>query len=145
MRANANWLVASSVALVLSGVAPAATADETWLPLDLFGGFPTSLAVDPVQPANVYVAVTDLLYKSTDGGASWSDASSGLGEFGAYGIDLAPSDPSTLYVVAHFKDVYRSQDAAATWQQRHGCEECGVGAPGRGGGRSRRSRADLRL
>ncbi len=130
MRANVCWVLASSVALVLTGVAPAASADETWLPLDLFGGIPTSLAYDPSQPATVYAAVADRLYKSADGGASWADSGNGLGEFGAYGVDVAPSQPSMVYVVAGFQDVYRSLDAAATWQQRHTCEDCGIGLLG---------------
>jgi photosystem II stability/assembly factor-like uncharacterized protein len=61
------------------------------------------------------------LYKSTDGGASWTQISGhgfpvdGLGKIG---LAVAPSDPNRVYAIVDAKagGLYRSDDAGATWK-----------------------------
>ncbi len=63
------------------------------------------------------------LYKSTDGGAHWTNISSHAGLpqelLGKIGIAVAPSAPSTLYATIQAKDggVFRSDDGGATWRR----------------------------
>jgi photosystem II stability/assembly factor-like uncharacterized protein len=67
------------------------------------------------------------LFKSTDGGASWTeiDAKSGQGlppkPWGRVAVAVAPSKPNTIYAVVEAeipKDgLYRSDDGGKTWQQ----------------------------
>jgi hypothetical protein len=76
------------------------------------------------------------LYKSTDGGATWSfihngsaDATTCTGsaeEFanttacsprGVRRIALDPSDPNTVYAASYARGIWRSNDAGATWTQ----------------------------
>jgi photosystem II stability/assembly factor-like uncharacterized protein len=61
------------------------------------------------------------LYKSTDGGRSWS-ALRGNGfashDVGKIGLAVAPSDPNRVYAIVDAKDggLYRSDDAGANWR-----------------------------
>ena len=63
------------------------------------------------------------LYKSTDGGAHWSNISrrSGLpgGVLGRIGVDVAASNPNIVFAIVQAKDggVFRSADAGATWKR----------------------------
>ena len=59
------------------------------------------------------------LYKSTDGGATWTQLhglpTDGLGKIG---LAVAPSDPNRVYAIVDAKagGLYRSDDAGATWK-----------------------------
>jgi photosystem II stability/assembly factor-like uncharacterized protein len=63
------------------------------------------------------------VFKSTDGGASWSEANFGLpgftlpdpGRNGYYALTFNPADPDQLYLGIFGYGVYRSDDGAATW------------------------------
>lgn len=62
------------------------------------------------------------LYKSTDGGNTWSKLTKGLPTFeqglGRIGFCIAPSDPNRLYATVdspQLGGIYRSDDAGASW------------------------------
>ncbi|MFZ0500332.1 MAG: hypothetical protein WAU49_20085 [Steroidobacteraceae bacterium] len=63
------------------------------------------------------------LYKSTDGGAHWSNITRnpGLpgGVLGRIGVDVAASNPNIVFAIIQAKDggVFRSADAGATWKR----------------------------
>jgi hypothetical protein len=44
------------------------------------GGTIITLAIDPITPATLYAGTWTGIYKSTDGGGSWSPANTGLTE-----------------------------------------------------------------
>jgi photosystem II stability/assembly factor-like uncharacterized protein len=117
------------------------------------------VAMDPANPNVLYAATYDkvrrpwtfaeggpgsALFKSTDGGATWKQTTSGLptGMIGRIGISIARSDPKTVYAVIEnansrtvpaeerakrmaqgFGDgsigdeLYRSDDAGTTWRK----------------------------
>ncbi|HEY8055118.1 MAG TPA: hypothetical protein VIE13_04305 [Terriglobales bacterium] len=61
------------------------------------------------------------LYKSTDGGSTWTHLTGGLpADPGRIGVDVSPSDANRVYAMvdAGAKDggLYRSDDAGATWK-----------------------------
>jgi photosystem II stability/assembly factor-like uncharacterized protein len=76
----------------------------------------TDLLVDPNAPGTLYVAFgsNDGVYKSIDGGATWSRASFGLGHFAYFALAAPPSRPGTLYLAAG-QVLYKSTNSAATW------------------------------
>ena len=62
------------------------------------------------------------LFKSTDGGATWTQLAGGLPTtadgLGRIGIGISPSDPKRLYITATAgakSGIYRSDDAGTTW------------------------------
>jgi photosystem II stability/assembly factor-like uncharacterized protein len=96
------------------------------------------LAMDPVNPRVLYAGTWRVrrtpyslegggpgsgLWKSTDGGDSWTDLSKspGLpkGTLGIVGVTVSPTDPDNVYafVEAERGGVFRSKDGGKTWQR----------------------------
>jgi photosystem II stability/assembly factor-like uncharacterized protein len=73
------------------------------------------IAVDPAAPSTVYVATCcgTGLFKSTNGGASWSPSNTGLGAGNANRVVIDPATPATLYATA--PNVFKSVDGGASW------------------------------
>lgn len=82
------------------------------------------ITLHPHDPQTLYAsAYPGGVFKTTDGGASWSPRSFGLPSFavtdplrqGQYALAIAPNAPEVLYVGLYTQGVYRSDDGAATW------------------------------
>ena len=97
-----------------------------------------SIAMDPTNPDVLYAAMwsfrrrphtfdsgfggTSGLYKTTDGGANWTELTNGLPDetLGRIGVDVSPADPSVLYASVETgteatKGMYRSTDGGESW------------------------------
>ncbi len=61
------------------------------------------------------------LYKSSDGGTTWSKLTNGLPQnVGRIGIAVSPADPARIYTLVEESDgcgVYRSDDAGVSWKK----------------------------
>jgi photosystem II stability/assembly factor-like uncharacterized protein len=96
------------------------------------------VVLDPTQPNTLYAAAWQRqrrdwsyvnvgaqsgLFKSTDGGETWTRLTAGMPTTptGRPGVDVCRSRPSTVYAVVEGADggVYRSLDAGATWTRRN--------------------------
>ena len=90
----------------------------------------TALVINPTSPATLYAGVplgssANVLFKTTDGGASWTISDTGLtfntadGPFKASPNALAidQTTPSTVYAATINGGVYKSIDSGATWAQ----------------------------
>lgn len=125
------------IGVVNGGVWKTIDAGRTWTPI--FDNEPTgsigSVAVAQSDPRVIYagsgeglqrpdLAVGDGLYKSTDGGATWTNMGLHDGQQ-IPGIAVDPGNPQRLFVavLGHpygpnaQRGVYRSTDGGATWQQ----------------------------
>lgn len=90
------------------------TARGQWISLGPEGGEVDTVAFDPTDPQVLYAGGLAGLRKSTDGGASWSDADNGItDDTWVLGLLIDPVNPSTLY--AGTDGVWKSTDAGATW------------------------------
>lgn len=84
------------------------------------GSLPTntlirSVAVDPINPRRVYAAGPAGLFRSDDGGLTWSAAGDGLsGE--PLAVTLDPGTPQTIFAVLTDGTVWQSYDGATTWK-----------------------------
>ena len=99
------------------------------------------ISIDPVNPDNILVTMWDHvrypthrvyagegsgLYRSTDGGATWTRAPEvdmpDVGDTGRIGVAFSPADPSRAYAVianrlnGTYGGFFRSDDGGATWQ-----------------------------
>ncbi len=97
------------------------------------------LAVDPANPDVLYAGLWEVfrtphslssggpgsgLFKSTDGGGTWTEItrSAGLpsGLWGKVGVSVSGADPSRVYLIVEHAEaggVYASDDAGASWRQ----------------------------
>ena len=89
---------------------PAGARDSHWRSFGPGGGNIGSLAIDPRDARVVYAANFQDLYRSRDGGETWS--AFGLPPISA--VAIAPSDGATIY--AGGTKVVRSGDGGRTWQ-----------------------------
>ncbi|MDP3047367.1 MAG: DPP IV N-terminal domain-containing protein, partial [Chloroflexota bacterium] len=82
-----------------------------------------ALVVDPLDANTLYAGTGKGVYKSTDAGASWQTASTGLKTSAVQTLLIDPTPPAaggarrslTLYAGTRQGDIYKSVDGAATW------------------------------
>ena len=98
----------------------------------------SDVAIDPSNPDTMYAAAwmrrrhfytlvgggaESALYKSTDGGNTWSKLKSGLppGDLGRIGIAVSPVDTNVVYATVeasgNLSGIFRSKDRGATWEK----------------------------
>ncbi len=85
-----------------------------WLGPD--GGNVVCMAIDPIQSNIVYAGSWGAgVFKSTDGGGSWSPTNNGLGNLYINSMAIDPTNPSILYLGTYRDEVYKSTDAGQNW------------------------------
>ncbi|HVI10913.1 MAG TPA: glycosyl hydrolase [Candidatus Binatia bacterium] len=98
------------------------------------------VALDPSNPDIIYAAAyqrrrhvftlidggpESAIYKSADGGATWSKLKNGLPgvDLGRIGLAVSPADPNVVYATVEAADgkggIFRSEDKGATWERRN--------------------------
>ncbi|HEX8637759.1 MAG TPA: hypothetical protein VF692_06845, partial [Pyrinomonadaceae bacterium] len=98
----------------------------------------TDVVIDPSNPDTMYAAAwqrrrhfytlvnggpESALYKSVDGGNTWTKLRSGLppGDLGRIGLDVSPVDTNVVYATVeasgNLSGIFRSNDRGATWER----------------------------
>ena len=117
MTMKLNRILPVMIAVAVLGSATVRAAANEWTRLGPYGGDVRALAIDPQNSSTVYVASQGAgIFKSTDGGASWSSANSGLTTtyFDVLAID--PQNPSTLYAGGDGIGLFfKSTDGGTSW------------------------------
>ena len=123
---------------------------ETWtnvLSIDDDTGV-TDIEFDPSNPNTVYAAAYQRrrhiwglmaggersgIWKSTDGGETWREITTGLpgGDMGKIGLAVTPADPDLVYATIEASDdergFYRSTDKGESWERRNSYISGGTG------------------
>jgi photosystem II stability/assembly factor-like uncharacterized protein len=104
-------------AFVVAQVALAPSpAVARWLWIGPDGGSVLALAFDPSLPGTVYAGTEFAgIWKSSDGGVSWSMTGPGLPSRGVLSLAVAGRSPSTVYAGTHGAGVFVSVNGGATW------------------------------
>lgn len=71
--------------------------------------FPTA---NPIQPSNA----SGPIFKTTDGGTSWTPLTTGLTTFALYKIIVDPKSPSNVYAVGGADGIFKTTDGGASWK-----------------------------
>ncbi len=108
----------------------------------------TDLEFDPSNPDVIYAATFQRrrhiwaylaggpgsgIHKSTDGGESWRELTSGLpgGDMGKIGLAVTPADPDRVYATIEADEeergFYRSMDEGESWERRNSYISGGTG------------------
>jgi photosystem II stability/assembly factor-like uncharacterized protein len=93
--------------------------NPAWRPLTIPSGlWINAIVIDPIQPSTVYMATRGQgMYKSTDGGSSWSTAGHGLDEMDIRSLALDPNNPALLLAGTTGKGFFRSTNGGDDWAQ----------------------------
>lgn len=112
------------------GLARSSNAGRSWqhisqgLPQDQderTGAYVLSLAVDPTDSRVVYAGTGGFVgqghgvYKSRDGGLSWSAANRGMLDYRITCLAIDPLHPQTVYAGSDTGELFKSTDGAASW------------------------------
>ncbi len=83
----------------------------SWKPLAEPGGLVQvfSIAVDPADPQVILAGMADTLYRTADGGKTWTAVLSRI----VFGVVFDPVDPDRVYASSPI--AHRSNDGGATW------------------------------
>ena len=125
---NSNLVLAGSRTgeIFRSANALSTAASSIWPMTQPRVGWVSALVFDPVNPSTVYAVYSSFnrnkgdrhLYKSTDGGASWtgSDGSgdTGLPDAPFFTLVVNPDNPSNLWIAGDL-GLFVSMDGGATW------------------------------
>jgi len=110
------------VLLLLLAATPALADTGRWSLLGPDGGTVSALAVDPVNPRIVYAGTREGegVFKSLDGGVTWSRAGAGLPKRNLTGVVALAIDsqrPEILYAGTTNAGVFKSADGGGSWSQ----------------------------
>lgn len=70
------------------------------------------LAIDPLNPTTVWTAANRGIYKTTDGGASWSYVT---GTVPSSALTVDPSNPAVLYRAVSGSGIYKTSNGGISW------------------------------
>ncbi len=85
-----------------------------WSQIGPSGGTVYSIAIDPSNTSIIYAGTRGGVYKSTNGGHTWSNVSRGINSpSGIFGIAIDPNNTNVLYATGN--DVFKSTDGGASW------------------------------
>jgi photosystem II stability/assembly factor-like uncharacterized protein len=74
------------------------------------------LAMDPQDPQMLYVGQSGGgVYKSLDGGISWSPSNVGIEQLSIRALDINPKHPAIVYVGDNDGNIFKSTDSGTTW------------------------------
>ena len=74
-----------------------------------------ALAIDPTRPATLYAGTFQGVFKSTNSGATWAAANTGLTNVDVRALAMDPTTTATLYAGAYDGGVFKSTDSGGSW------------------------------
>ena len=80
----------------------------------------SAIAIDPSSPSTVYTGVRETVYRSTDGGVSWTASTLPMATAftTVHRLAVDPTDGSRVYA-GTYAGLYRSSDGGTTWTLLH--------------------------
>src|SRR5256712_13643418 len=79
-----------------------------------------AIAPHPRNPDILYVATNESLYKTRDGGATWSKMTTDLSSFRVLTLGVDPHSPANVLAGTMGDAVYKSPDGGQSWTPHNG-------------------------
>ena len=73
------------------------------------------IELHPTNPDIIYIATNDYIYKTRDGGKTWSNLSKGMSYSRVIAMAINPAYPATIYAGTKGDAVYKSYDGGQRW------------------------------
>ncbi len=103
--------------LILRGTS-AKSDSNTWFSYPLCWGEMTSIAMDPANMQVVYVGTRDAgVFKTTDGGQTWSPSRDGLSFFPIRSLRIDPQNADVLYAGTDNDGIWKSINGGGSWSR----------------------------
>jgi photosystem II stability/assembly factor-like uncharacterized protein len=107
--------VSAATVLVVGVTAPAAVGD--WVELGPDGGTIQALVMAPSDPSTVYAGTSgNGVFRSVDGGATWTVAHDGMGRTTVTALAVDPRDAGHVFASTPDGRIFESEDGAAGWR-----------------------------
>ncbi|MGE5711184.1 MAG: WD40/YVTN/BNR-like repeat-containing protein, partial [Nitrospira sp.] len=85
------------------------------------------IQLHPKNPDIIYVATNDYIYKTRDGGQTWTNLSKGMSHSRVIAMAIDPAYPATVYAGTKGDAVYKSYDGGQRWvSQRAGLDDATI-------------------
>lgn len=85
------------------------------------------IQLHPKNPDIIYVATNDYIYKTRDGGQTWTNLSKGMSHSRVIAMAVDPAYPATVYAGTKGDAVYKSYDGGQRWvSQRSGLDDATI-------------------
>jgi photosystem II stability/assembly factor-like uncharacterized protein len=106
--------------------ATTSTSTTVWQVRQPRQGYVSSIAVDPANPLTAYATYSTYnfgaqighVFKTADGGATWSRIDAGLPDMPVHSVVVHPSQPDTLYIGTDL-GVFVTTDGGGTWMREN--------------------------
>jgi photosystem II stability/assembly factor-like uncharacterized protein len=79
-----------------------------------------AIKADPLNPATIYIATLEGIYKSTDSGKNWNACNTGLTSKDVTALAVHPQNSNMVFCGTWGKGVFKSADGGQTWQSAWG-------------------------
>ena len=87
------------------------------------------LELHPKNPDIIYVATNDYIYKTRDGGQTWTNLSQGMTHSRVIAMAIDPTYPATVYAGTKGDAVFKSHDGGQAWRSmRSGLDDVTITA-----------------
>ena len=73
------------------------------------------IELHPTNPDIIYIATNDYIYKTRDGGKTWTNLSKGMSYSRVIAMAIDPAYPATIYAGTKGDAVYKSYDGGQRW------------------------------
>lgn len=91
--------------------------ENSWSSLGPYGGDVREIVVHPENPNIIYASVLGSgLFKSSDGGVSWSLIKDAKIRSGGYDIEFDPDNSNTMYF-GTFDGIFKTENGGSTWKK----------------------------
>jgi len=100
------------------GVFKSTSGASSWINTALPNSNVAALAIDPSSPTTIYAGTDGQgIYKSTNGGNSWSQINNGLTNSSICTLTIDQASPTTIYAGTYGGGLFKSTDGGANWSQ----------------------------